>query len=84
MLWRLPSQKTYLGFRAVYSGWTIHQRRRKMDNSHFFDEELEELFYEKLERQIPEKEMEFLRNVYDEGWDVPQRIIGKLHVGMMN
>ena len=55
-----------------------------MDNSHFFDEELEELYYENLEKQVPEKEMEFLRNVFDEGWDVPQRIIGKLHVGMMN
>lgn len=51
-----------------------------MDNSHFFDEEMDEMEYEKLESVLPEKEVEFLRNVYDEGWDEPVR----LSVGIMN
>ncbi len=68
--------------------WTIQIRRQKrrmvlLNKDYFFDEELEEKYYESLERKIPEKEMEFLRNVYDEGWDIPKSI-GKLHVGVMN
>ena len=47
------------------------------------DEELDELFFEHLEKRIPEKEVEFLRNVLDDGWDVPV-FIGKLNVGIMN
>ena len=43
-----------------------------MDNSHFFDEEVEEIFYEGIEKQLPAKEVEFLRNVLDEGWDEPR------------
>jgi hypothetical protein len=38
------------------------------------DEELDELFFEHLEKRIPEKEVEFLRNVYDEGWDEPIKL----------
>ena len=48
------------------------------------DEELDELFFEHLEKRIPEKEVEFLRNVLDDGWDERNILIGKLHVGMMN
>lgn len=48
------------------------------------DEELDELFFEHLEKKLPEKEVEFLRNVLDEGWDIPERIVGKLNVGIMN
>lgn len=47
-------------------------RLEKLDNTHFFDEELEEVEFEKLEKLLPEKEVEFLRNVYDEGWDEPR------------
>lgn len=36
------------------------------------DEELDEMYCEHLEKRIPEKEMEFLRNVYDEEWDEPR------------
>ena len=42
-----------------------------MNKDHFFDEELEELFYEKIEKSLPEKEVEFLRGLYDENWNVP-------------
>ena len=48
------------------------------------DEEIEEYYYEKLEKFLPEKEMEFLRNVFDEGWDERGILIGKLHVGMIS
>ena len=48
-----------------------------MNNDHFFDEEIEEIFYEGMEKQLPEKEVEFLRNVLDEGWNEP-RISEKL------
>ena len=37
------------------------------------DEELDEMYCEHLEKKLPEKEMEFLRNVYDEGWDEPRQ-----------
>ena len=36
------------------------------------EEELDEMFFEHLEKRLPEKEVEFLRNVYDEGWDEPR------------
>jgi hypothetical protein len=45
-----------------------------MDNSHFFDEELEEKFYEGIEKKMIEKEVEFLRNVLDDGWDIPYKL----------
>lgn len=35
-------------------------------------EQLDELFFEHLESRIPEKEVDFLRNLYDEGWDEPR------------
>ena len=40
-----------------------------MDNSHFFDEEIEEAYWERMESKLPEKEMEFLRDLFDEGWN---------------
>lgn len=43
-----------------------------MNKEHFFDEEIEELYWERMENNLPEKEMEFLRNLYDEGWDEPR------------
>ena len=43
-----------------------------MDNSHFFDEEIEEKFYEKIEKEMPANEMEYLRLTFDGGWDEPR------------
>lgn len=38
----------------------------------FFDEEIEELYWERMENKLPVKEMEFLRDLYDEGWNEPR------------
>jgi hypothetical protein len=52
----------------------------KMNKEFFFDEELEEIEYEKLEALLDSEIMESLRNLYDAGWDEPN----KLSVGIMN
>lgn len=57
--------------------------RGKMDNNHFFDEELEELVYEKMEKTLGESVISPMREEDDKGWNEPVTI-GRLHVGMMN
>ncbi len=42
-----------------------------MDNTHFFDEEIEEKYYEQLEAKIPG--FEGMREEYDQGWNEPRQ-----------
>ena len=49
------------------------ERRKKMNRDHFFDEEIEEKFYERIEKKMPSFELDNLRNEFDQGWDEPRQ-----------
>ena len=45
-----------------------------MNKEFFFDEELEEQHFEKIESKMEKWEMEKLRDEFDEGWDKPVKL----------
>jgi hypothetical protein len=45
-----------------------------MNSDYFFDEELEEQHFEKIESKMEKWEMESLREELDEGWDKPVKL----------
>jgi hypothetical protein len=46
----------------------------KMNKEFFFDEELEEKYFERIESKLEKSEMESLREKYDAGWDKPIKL----------
>ena len=47
--------------------------RGKMNKDYFFDEELEELTYERMEKSLGEKVIAPMREEDDKGWNEPRQ-----------
>ena len=50
----------------------LQMRRRKLNKDFFFDEEIEEAYYERIESKIPIQELNMMREKYDQGWNEPR------------
>lgn len=49
-----------------------NQGVKRMNKDFFFDEEIEESYYERLESKIPIQELNMMREKYDQGWNEPK------------